>query len=40
MPLPKPREGEQEKDFIQRCMVDDKMQKEFPERERLSGLYY
>ena len=32
MPLPKPRKGEKEKDFISRCMSDPVMKKEYPKR--------
>ena len=29
MPIPTPNQGEHEKEFIQRCMTDDKMVSEF-----------
>lgn len=29
MPIPKPRSNEDKKDFIQRCMSDDKMASEY-----------
>jgi hypothetical protein len=34
MPLPTPRSGEKQKDFVQRCMSDDTMAKEFPNKDQ------
>jgi hypothetical protein len=34
MPIPKPNQGEKEKEFIQRCMSDDKMVKEYPDTDQ------
>jgi len=36
MPLPKPSPNESQAQFIQRCMSDDKMKKEFPDQQRLA----
>jgi len=40
MPLPKPREGEDEEEFISRCMGDDEANEEFPEQEQRAGYCY
>lgn len=34
MPLPKPNDGESKLDFINRCMSDDKMNEEYPDKEQ------
>ena len=34
MPIPKPRKGESDKDFLSRCMADDVMVKEYPDRKQ------
>ena len=34
MPLPKPSEDESRKQFVDRCMADEVMNSEFPEREQ------
>lgn len=34
MPLPKRRKGEKEKEFIQRCMSNETMASEFPDRDQ------
>lgn len=34
MPIPKPRKGEHRKDFVQRCMLDHKMMKEYQTSQR------
>ena len=34
MPLPTPRSGEKQKDFVQRCISDDNMAKEFPDKDQ------
>lgn len=34
MPLPEPKEGESEKEFISRCMTDESMESEFPESDQ------
>jgi len=34
MPIPKPRKGEDRKDFVQRCMIDHKMLKEYSPSQR------
>ena len=31
MPIPKPNSGEEKKDFIQRCVTDNKMKSEYPD---------
>jgi len=31
MPIPQPNQGEHEKEFVQRCMIDKKMKKEYPD---------
>ena len=37
MPLPKPRGGESENDFISRCMGDPNARSEFPDQDQRSG---
>lgn len=34
MPLPKPRKNETHDEFIERCISDDVMKKEFPDRNQ------
>ena len=34
MPIPEPKQGEQEKEFVQRCMTDDKMVTEYPDKDQ------
>lgn len=34
MPIPKPKKGEDKDSFISRCMSDDTMQKEYPDKEQ------
>ena len=34
MPIPKPRKGEKDKDFLKRCMADDVMVREYPDRKQ------
>ena len=34
MPIPTPNQGEHEKEFIQRCMTDDKMVSEYPDTDQ------
>jgi len=34
MPLPKPKKGQTEDDFIEQCMSDTKMTAEFPDRKQ------
>ena len=31
MPIPQPKKGEHEKEFVQRCMIDEKMKIEYPD---------
>jgi hypothetical protein len=31
MPIPQPKQGEHEKEFVQRCMIDEKMKTEYPD---------
>lgn len=31
MPIPEPNSGEHEKEFVQRCMIDEKMKPEYPD---------
>jgi len=40
MPIPKPREGEEEQDFISRCMGDNVMVEEYPDQEQRSATCY
>jgi len=40
MPIPKPRSGESEKDFISRCMGDDVMVSEFPDAKQRAAVCY
>lgn len=40
MPLPKQKKGESDKDYINRCMSDDIMNKEFPENKQRAGVCY
>lgn len=39
MPIPKPNTGENETDFISRCMSDEKMKYEYNEEQRLAVCY-
>jgi len=39
MPIPKPNKGENEIDFISRCMSDEKMKSEYNEEQRLAVCY-
>jgi hypothetical protein len=40
MPIPEPRPSEDQQDFVQRCMADDVMNKEFADpKQRLSVCY-
>ena len=34
MPIPEPKQGEHEKEFVQRCMTDDKMVTEYPDKDQ------
>jgi hypothetical protein len=34
MPIPTPQPEEKDKDFLQRCMIDDKMVKEYPDKDQ------
>jgi hypothetical protein len=34
MPLPKPRSGQDQKDFMTECMNDDLMKREYPNRDQ------
>ena len=34
MPIPKPKKGQTEDDFIEQCMSDPKMNEEFPDRSQ------
>ena len=34
MPIPKPRDGETENDFMSRCMSNDVMQSEYPDQDQ------
>lgn len=34
MPIPKPRPGENQNEFMQRCMGDEKMKDEYPNMQR------
>ena len=34
MPIPKHKKGEKEKEFIQRCMIDEKMVTEYPDKDQ------
>lgn len=40
MPIPKPREGESEREFISRCMENDTMNEDYPDREQRAGVCY
>jgi len=40
MPLPVPERGENRQKFIQRCMSDDVMKKEFPEQKQRVAVCY
>jgi hypothetical protein len=39
MPIPKPREGETEEEFIQRCMSNETMMEDFPDEKQRCCLY-
>ena len=34
MPIPKPKQGEHEKEFVQRCMIDEVMKSEYPDIDK------
>jgi len=34
MPIPTPQPEEKDKEFIQRCMIDDIMVKEYPDKDQ------
>ena len=40
MPLPKPKSGEKQKEFIQRCITDNTMAKEFPQQDQRVAVCY
>ena len=40
MPLPKPNSDEREKEFISRCMSDEKMNSEFPKQDQRAAVCY
>lgn len=40
MPIPKPSKDETKEKFISRCMGDDVMNKEFPDRKRRAGVCF
>ena len=40
MPLISPDKGEQQKEFLSRCMVDKSMKKEFPESKQRLGVCF
>jgi len=39
MPIPKPKAGESQKEFVQRCMEDNTMQSEYDQDQRLAICY-
>ena len=40
MPIPSPHTGENQKDFIGRCMGDDIMNREYPDNKQRSAVCY
>lgn len=40
MPLPKPKAGEKQKDFMQRCISDPTMNTEFPKEDQRVAICY
>ena len=40
MPLPKPKEDEKRADYIERCMDDETMKKEYPEDSQRAAVCY
>jgi hypothetical protein len=40
MPLPKPRKNEDKDVFMKRCMSDDVMKKEFPDKDQRLAICY
>ena len=40
MPIPKPRDNETQKEFISRCMGDDAMNEEYPEKDQRAAICY
>lgn len=40
MPIPKPRAGESENEFISRCMGDETMKGEFPDEDQRLAVCY
>lgn len=40
MPLPNPKKGENQEDFVSRCMGDEVMNKEFPDQKQRSAVCY
>jgi hypothetical protein len=40
MPLPKPNPGESQKDFMSRCISNDKMNQEYPDQSQRIAVCY
>jgi hypothetical protein len=40
MPIPKPKTGEDRKDYIQRCMANPIMKSEYPDQEQRLAVCY
>jgi hypothetical protein len=40
MPLPKPKEGELQQEFTNRCMSDEAMNKEYPRQDQRLAVCY
>ena len=40
MPIPKPKKGEKQRAFISRCMSNDTMQREYPDRKQRTAVCF
>jgi len=40
MPIPKPKKGEKQNDFISRCMSDKTMNKEYPDQKQRTAICF
>lgn len=40
MPIPKPKKGESQKDFISRCMSNDTMNDEYPDQKQRTAVCF
>ena len=40
MPLPKPKKGESQSQFVSRCMGNETMKKEYPDQKQRAAICY